>query len=338
MRAGAGEWLQCRRHLLLAAGHAPVSVLSPLVSIVTPVFNQGDYLEATMLSVLAQDYPTLEYIVINDGSTDNSLAVARAVAAGHPGRVTIIDQPNAGQASALNHAWSQARGEVLAYLSSDDCLLPDAVSRSLRTLQARPDASVVYCDFHLIDANGRRMREVRTEDFDAARLTEDLVCQPGPGAFFRRRVFDETGGWQAALSQVPDFEFWLRAHRFGPFVRVPVPLAEYRIHEASASFRVTSAARAQEILDVVTAYWEQSGSALAPAARRAEARARTVVAKNHAQSGRAGDALTWFASALRRRPALALEPGIWRQLLVGFARRTWYQRRTRWGGGPYEAS
>lgn len=301
-----------------------------LVSIVTPVYNQAEYLAATMRSVLAQDYPALEYIVINDGSTDDSLAVARSVAAEHPGRVTIIDQPNAGQAAALNHAWSQARGEVLAYLSSDDCLLPDAVSRSLEALQAAPSASVVYCDFHLIDAEGRRMREVRTEDFDATRLTVDLVCQPGPGAFFRRRVFDETGGWQASLRQVPDFEFWLRAHRFGPFVRVPALLAEYRIHEASASFRVMPPARAQEIFQVVTAYWKDGADAdpgQARAARRARARACAFVAKNHAQSGRAMDALSWFGSALRLRPGLALELGIWRQLIVGFARRTWYQWR-----------
>lgn len=298
-----------------------------LVSIVTPVYNQAEYLAATMRSVLAQDHPALEYIVVNDGSTDDSLAVAQAVAAEHPGRVRIIDQPNAGQAAALNHAWSLARGEVLAYLSSDDCLLPNAVSRSLQALQSAPAASVAYCDFHLIDAQGRRMRDVRVEDFDANRLTVDLVCQPGPGAFFRRRVFDETGGWQASLRQVPDFEFWLRAHRFGPFVRVPALLAEYRIHEASASFRVMPPARAQEIFEVVTAYWKDTDRAQAKAARHAQARACAFVAKNHAQSGRAMDALAWFGSALRLRPGLAFELGIWRQLIVGFVRRTWYQWR-----------
>jgi glycosyltransferase involved in cell wall biosynthesis len=299
----------------------------PLVSIVTPAYNQAEYLEATMRSVLAQDYPALEYIVIDDGSSDDSLAVAQRVAVEFPGQVTVLTQANSGQAATLNRGWGLARGEILAYLSSDDCLLPQAVSRMVAALQARPDASVAYCDFWLIDAAGTRLRESRTEEFSAERLCVDLVCQPGPGAFFRRRVFDRTGGWNPSLRQVPDFEFWLRAERQGPFVRVADSLAEYRIHEGSASFRVMPEQRADEIVQVVDRHWlgrGQSAQALA-----ALARARTLAAKNHAQSGRVGAALRRFAQALRLRPVLALEAAVWRQLLVGFARRVWYQMRAR---------
>jgi glycosyltransferase involved in cell wall biosynthesis len=300
----------------------------PLVSIVTPAFNQAEFLEATMCSVLAQDYPAIEYIVIDDGSDDDSLAVAQRVAGEHPGRVTVLTQRNSGQAHTLNRGWGAARGEIMAYLSSDDCLLPHAVSRMVSALQAQPEVSVAYCDFWLIDASGRRLRESHTEDFSVHRLVVDLVCQPGPGAFFRRRVFDQTGGWNPELRQVPDFEFWLRAHRLGPFVRVAQSLAEYRIHEGSASFRVMSVERADEIVRVVENYWSGVG-ADSREALRSQARALALASKNHAQSGRTGTALRCFARALQLRPALALEPGIWRKLLVGVARRTWYQLTAR---------
>lgn len=297
----------------------------PLVTLVTPVYNQAEFLAATIESVLAQDYPALEYLVIDDGSTDESLAVARRYEAANPGRLTVLTQANSGQAATLNRGWTLARGDVLAYLSSDDCLVPSAVTRMVQSLQAQPEAVVAYCDFWLIDAQGRRLRESRTEAFDARRLSVDLVCQPGPGAFFRREVFDRQGGWRADLRQVPDFEFWLRAAGQGSFIRVPQLLAEYRIHEGSASFRVMPEARAEEIVRVMQAYW-----AARPAqadAVRSMARAYSFAAKNHGQSGRVGAALKCLGQALRRRPALALDLGVWRQLLVGLLRRSWYQWR-----------
>lgn len=302
-------------------------VLQPIVSIVTPVYNQAEYLEATMRSVLGQDYVALEYIVIDDGSSDASLPVAQRVAAEFPERVTVLTQANSGQAATLNKGWGLARGEILAYLSSDDCLLPQAVSQMVAALQARPEASVAYCDFWLIDAAGHRLREAHTEDFSAERLCVDLVCQPGPGAFFRRQVFDRTGGWNPSLRQVPDFEFWLRAEQLGPFVRVPETLAEYRIHEGSASFRVMPVERAEEIIGVVRDFW---GTRVEQAGRtRSEARAMSIAAKNHAQSGRVLAALNRFVQAMRRRPVQALELAMWRQLLVGFLRRLYFRFKYR---------
>ncbi|WP_343627128.1 glycosyltransferase family 2 protein [Roseateles puraquae] len=297
----------------------------PLVSIVTPVYNQAEFLAATLDSVLAQDYEHLEYIVIDDGSSDDSLAIARRYEAAHPGRLQVLTQPNSGQAATLNRGWAMARGDILAYLSSDDCLLPEAVSRMVDALQEHARAVVAYCDFWLIDAQGRRLRASRTEEFNAERLSVDLICQPGPGAFFRRGVFERQGGWRPDLRQVPDYEFWLRAATEGQFVRVPQLLAEYRIHEASASFRVMPQSRAEEIVQVMRAYWaERSDQARA---QRSLARAYSLAAKNHGQSGRLGASLHCLGQALRIRPVLALDMAVWRQLFVGLLRRGWYQLR-----------
>jgi glycosyltransferase involved in cell wall biosynthesis len=295
----------------------------PLVSIVTPAYNQSEYLAAAMKSVLEQDYPALEYIVIDDGSRDDTWDVATAQAAAYPGRVQVLRQDNAGQAATLNRGWAMSRGSILAYLSSDDLLCPGAVRTMVAALQARLDLGVAYCDCWLIDSNGHRIRPHLAEDFDVQAMQVGLVCHPGPAAFFRREVFETVGGWDVRRRQVPDFEFWLRASRRFAFARVPQPLAEYRIHEGSASFQVMSPERADEIVRVVEGFW--LGHEASREARRSLAQSCAIAAKNHQQSGRPLAALRRFAKALWLRPALAGEPQLWRMMLAGAVRRIYYR-------------
>lgn len=286
----------------------------PLVSIVTPTYNQAAYLSATIESVLAQDYPNLEYIVLDDGSTDNTPDVLKK----YDGRIRHERQENMGQANTLNRGWSMASGSLIGYLSSDDLLEPNAFTKLVKALTARPDASVVYCDFTLIDAQGRRFRTVNTEEFDEVRLCVDLVCQPGPGALFRREVFDRTGGWAGHLRQVPDFEFWLRASKFGPFVRVPEVLAHYRVHDGSASFRPTTVERSMEIVKVMAEYWGlQTGQNV----DRSLAMAHLVAAKNHAQSGRFTYLIKNWWKAINYDAVISLSPQAWGRLCSGLFRR-----------------
>lgn len=301
----------------------------PRVSIVTPAYNQGAYLRATMESVLAQDYPALDYLVIDDGSSDDSLAIAKEVAAKHAGRVTVLAQANAGQAETLNRGWASCRGDILGYLSSDDLLLPGAIRTMVEAMQAQPGVAVAYCDFWLIDPAGVRLRAVTAPAFDRRAMLQDLVCAPGVGALFRRDVFDATGGWDANRRQVPDFEFWLRAAEHGDFMRVPQRLAEYRIHEGSASFRVMTTARAEEIVAVMASHWAARPTTPTLGVKRSMARAHGLAAKNHAQSGRISFALRHYLRAFAMRPGLLLELAMWRQLVVGFMRRAYFGRRVR---------
>lgn len=295
----------------------------PWVTIVTPVYNQADFVAETVQSVLGQDYPRIEYIVIDDGSSDGSAAVLQQLSAHHPGRFTLITQSNAGQAATLNRGWAMAKGEVLAYLSSDDRLHPQAVSRMVRALQAAPEVAVAYCDFSLIDSRGDRMADVMTEDFSETRLRDHLVCQPGPGAFFRRAVYASAGGWDANLRQVPDFEFWLRASQSGPFLRVPLLLADYRVHDESASFRPMSEARADEIVTVVRRHICLPDAA--PRNHFAMGMALVISAMNHAQSGRVRMAFQRLREALRVHPAIGLQLIVWRRIVSGFFRRSYYR-------------
>jgi glycosyltransferase involved in cell wall biosynthesis len=288
--------------------------LLPWVTLVTPAYNQSEFLAETIDSVLAQDYPKLEYIVLDDGSTDATPDVLSR----YDGRISHDRHSNIGQSRTLNRGWSMARGSLIGYLSSDDLLEPSAVSRLVTALQANPDAAVAYVDYKLIDAKSRSFREIKAEDFDARRLCVDLVCQPGPGTLMRRKVFDQTGGWSPRFQQVPDFEFWLRASRFGRFIRIPEQLARYRIHEGSATFRAMTQERSVEIIEVMAHYWQASNTR---DAKQSVANAHLIAAKNSVQAGRVTQALAHWFSACQLRPAIVILPRVWRMLLSGYLRR-----------------
>lgn len=290
----------------------------PLVSIVTPAYNQAGYLAETIESVLAQDYPNIEYIVLDDGSTDSTPDVLKR----YDGRIRWERHDNMGQAATLNKGWEMSRGSLMGYLSSDDRLLPSALTNLVNALQANPDVVVAYGDFSLIDMHGRTLRSVRTEDFDQRRLTVDLVCQPGAGALFRRGVFEQAGGWCERLRQVPDFEFWLRVARFGRFVRVPQVLAEYRIHDGSASFRTIAPERSMEIVQTMGNYWTDRKDR---GRGRSMATAYLIATKNHAQSGRLHHALKTWSQAMLYSPSMLISIQAWRVVLSGALRRLYYR-------------
>jgi glycosyltransferase involved in cell wall biosynthesis len=130
---------------------------TPLVSVVVPAYNQADYLAAAIESVLSQDYPAVELIVLNDGSTD----ATREVLQHYAGRFYFESHTNIGQAATLNKGWRMAKGGILSYLAADDTLAPHAVSASVRALLAHPDVVMTYGDFNLIDPSSRFIRRVQ---------------------------------------------------------------------------------------------------------------------------------------------------------------------------------
>jgi len=256
----------------------------PLVSVVIPAYNHGRYLDAAIESVLGQDYPHVELIVLDDGSTDGT----RDVLARHGGRFRWETQENMGQAATLNKGWAMARGELLGYLSADDLLLPGAVRLSVQCLQKHPDAAGCYCDFNLIDPDSRVVRRVSTPEFSYADMLVNVTCPPGPGAFFRRTALERAGGWDPALRQMPDYDFWLRMGLQGRLIRVPEVLAAFRVHEASQTFGRTTAARAAEPALIVSRLFERPGLAPEVAAlkERAVSNACLVSAQLHLRAGR----------------------------------------------------
>lgn len=197
----------------------------PTVSIITPSYNQAPWLDATVQSVLRQDYPAIEYLVMDGASTDGTIEILR----GYNGRVRWVSRPDAGQTDAINKGFAATTGEILTWLNSDDTLEPGAVSAAVDYLQRHPDVAVVYGDANFIDPAGRYIgRCAHVEPFDAHRLLHysDFIVQPA--AFFRRSVFEEVGGLDADLHWSMDYDLWLKIARRHKMAYIPTVLANYR--------------------------------------------------------------------------------------------------------------
>jgi len=205
------------------------------------------YVAQTIDSVLAQDYPEIELIVLDDGSTDGT----RAVLEKYSGRIYWESQQNIGQVETLTKGWRLAKGEILGFVSADDCLLPGAVAKAVEALRENPDAVLCYCDFVLIDGQSRVIRTVRTPDFDYDEMVLNLVCPPGPGAFFRRSAYERAGPLNKAARVMLDFDYWVRLGLVGRFVRIPEVLAAYRVHETSQTFAGFDETKAAEPVDII---------------------------------------------------------------------------------------
>ena len=171
---------------------------------------------------------------------------------------------------------------------------------------------------------------MRADDFDYRRMVVEFVCAPGPGVFFRRSAFKAAGGWDPALRQMPDYDYWLRLGLVGPFQRVPHTLAAFRVHEASATFSATPPERAVEPVWILEKYFARPD---VPAAIRAErdralASASLVSAQLHLRSGRYGAAWAGVRRAAGLCPGSLPQLRVLRQLGNGLFNRLWH--RLRW--------
>jgi glycosyltransferase involved in cell wall biosynthesis len=198
------------------------------VSIVTPSLNQARFIRETIESVLGQDYPRLEYFVVDGGSTDGTVAILEE----YGDRLAWVSEADRGQAHAINAGWQRARGSVIAYLNSDDCYLPGAVRRAVAALEAHPEAGAVYGEGDHVDEAGRVIERYPTEPFSLGRLEETcFVCQPT--VFLRRDVVERVGWLDESLRYCMDYDLWIRVGRVAPFVRLPDLLARSRLHPGS---------------------------------------------------------------------------------------------------------
>lgn len=204
---------------------------TPAVTVLIPTYERADFLDASIGSLLGQDYERLEVLVLDDGSTDRTPEILERYAAEHPDRFRWTRHENIGQARTLNTGFELARGELVGYLSSDDELLPGAISKLAAAFVAAPETVVAYPAWEYIDAGGSRIDSVMPVEFTLAHAIGYSDPVIGPGALVRRTAVERAGGWDPDLRYSPDFEFWLRIASLGSFRRVPEILARYRWHE-----------------------------------------------------------------------------------------------------------
>ena len=206
----------------------------PLVSIVTTSYDHAPYLEETLRSVLDQDYPRIEYLVVDDGSTDGSAEIVRRWADRFAWwRV----QENEGQVAALNRAFSHASGDVMGFVNSDDTLLPEAVSRMVAELERDPELLLVYGSATWTDEQSQPVGTLEAGEWDAARLARTgLQPVPQPASLWTRRAWELAGPFNPDSWSLFDTEFYFRLAVAGRAARIPgPPLATFRLHAGSKS-------------------------------------------------------------------------------------------------------
>lgn len=264
---------------------------SPIVSIVIPCFNHAAYLSEAIKSVIDQTYQNIELIVLDDGSTDGTPEVLRKI----EGNFFWESHQNMGQALTLNKGWRIAKGSILAYLSADDVLYPDAVERCVKVLLDNPRAALCYPDFDLINPSSDVIRSVSAPEYSYDEMVMEFKCAPGVGAFFRRSCYENAGEWNPDLRQHPDYEYWLRLALYGQFVHLKECLGGFRVHEESQSFRSVSAYRGDEPIRIIKSYLERADvpQRISNQSAIALSNASFMAAQTHLRSG-------LYATAMQR--------------------------------------
>jgi glycosyltransferase involved in cell wall biosynthesis len=271
----------------------------PLVSIVTPTYNQAQYLEETIKSVLSQDYPHIEYIVLDDGSTDSTPHILDR----YTGRIQWESHPNMGQTRTVNKAWLMCRGDILSWINSDDTFLPGAVSTAVDYLLSHPDVLMMYGDYYEIDSQSRLRRYVQTREFDYIEMVRECYCMPGAGIFLRRQALEMAGLLDARLDYIMDFGYWLRLGLVGKIEHVSHYFAQYRVHPAIKS-RTPSPKKAEEYIQVYDELFKQNDLPETLKAIQAEALSNAYIfaALHHFNRGDGQQTRTHLIHCLRLYP------------------------------------
>jgi glycosyltransferase involved in cell wall biosynthesis len=207
-----------------------------LVSIVTPSYNQGEFIEATLQSIQKQTYPTIEHIVVDNCSTDSTKAVLDR----YGGEITTIIEPDNGQTDAINKGMRRASGEIMAWLNADDLYLPQTVRTVVDFFNSHPEALFVYGDVEAIDRDGKSYGVrpfIEQTDADELVHVRNRIVQPA--AFWRRTLWEQIGELDTTLHYVMDYEYWMRTARHTQIRYIPVILAQERLYDAAKTFRGT---------------------------------------------------------------------------------------------------
>lgn len=198
----------------------------PLVSIVTPSYNQGEFIKETIESVLGQSYSNIEYIVLDGASTDNTVDILKTF----DDKLTWVSEKDEGQADAVNKGIRRARGEIIGWLNSDDTYFPETIEKIVEYFYDHPCTDMVYGEAYYIDKDGNITERYHTEKFNRKRLAEQcIICQPT--AFFTREIVEKVGLLEKEYQLSMDYELWMRISGQGKIAYIPEYLATSRMYE-----------------------------------------------------------------------------------------------------------
>ena len=205
-----------------------------LVSIVTPSFNQAEFLERTIQSVLDQTYPNIEYIIVDGGSNDGSQDIIKKNASK---LAWWVSEADCGQTEAINKGFSQAKGEVLAWLNSDDTYLPTAVEEAVNFLKEAPRVGMVYGDANFINDHEQLVGMFPARQTDLTHLQRGYVHIPQQATFFRANLWQQVGLLDPSFYFAMDYDLWVRLARVSELRYVPRTWANFRLHSQAKTIR-----------------------------------------------------------------------------------------------------
>lgn len=274
-----------------------------LVSIITPSYNQASYLEQTILSVLNQDYPRIEYIVVDGASTDGSVEIIRK----YESRLADwVSEKDRGQADAINKGFARTTGEIIAWLNSDDYYLQGAIRAVVKVFEEHPDVVLVYGNMLAVDEAGRTFNTLNYKQL----TLEDLLCFQiigQPAVFMRRSALQKTNDLDSSFHFLLDHLLWLQIAKLGEILHVDQTWSAARYH-AEAKNRAKAAEFGREAFRILETVAQDKDLApiLAKVSRRAHASAHRVDSRYLLDSSQPAKALSAWMRALFIHPPTAL--------------------------------
>ena len=221
----------------------------PLVTIITPAYNCEKYITQTIDSVLDNGYENIEYIVLDDGSSDGILDILAGYEYGEP-RFTAFAHLNMGEQRTVNKALAMVKGKYFMIVNADDPLLPGAISKLVEFMETNPDILCAYPDWDCINEDGSLKFHMRRGKYDFAYMVKHHTCLPSVGSMFRSDIIKTVGYRNTSFHWLGDFDFWLRVGLAGKMAHVPATLATWRYRREQAS-QDKSDRRAQEHIRII---------------------------------------------------------------------------------------
>lgn len=285
----------------------------PRVTIITPSYNQAEFLEQTIQSVLAQDGIELEYMIADGGSSDGSVEIIRRYA---DRLAWWVSEKDRGQADAINKGFARASGEFVAWLNSDDLLEPGAIAAAVEVFRRHPDAGLVYGDVLSINAAGQPINLMKFKPYALQDLMAFRIISQ-PGVLMRRAVLEAAGPLDVRFHFMLDHQLWLRMVQLAGMQYLPRRQARARFH-AGAKNLAQAPKFGEETLKVAAWMEEQPGLAdrMKTVRREVWAGAYQINGWYLVEGGRPLDALKSYARSLGYAPRYALAD--WKRILYAF--------------------